>query len=113
MDTDKLMATTRKLEGKAAQRKYMNKSIRQEAMREQLVAAGHLGAVVKIAKRLEDDSEEMDAIRVQRLKAAADVHLRLISKFLPDLKAIEAQIESGEQLREVLFRVVDERQPVH
>ena len=64
-----------------------NKKIRQEALREQLSAQGHVQHVVDIAKKLKDPKCEINDI--QRVKLAVDIHLALIKKYLPDLKAVE------------------------
>lgn len=64
-----------------------NKRIRQEALREQLSVGGHIQHVIDNAKKLQDLDEELDSLKIQRLKAAADIKMKLINKYLPDLKA--------------------------
>lgn len=68
-------------------RAYENKKIRQEALRQQLAAQGHVQHVVEIAEKLGDSNIETKD--VQRLKTKAEIHLKLINKYLPDLKSVE------------------------
>lgn len=75
-----------------------NKAIRQKAIREQLAAQGHIQHVIEIANKLADLSEILEATDIQRLKAAADIKAKIISKYLPDLKAMELTGADGEQL---------------
>lgn len=83
----------------AKTRAQANREIRQEALRGQLEANGHLQQVIEIAEKLskldDDKTKQLDAIQVQRLKAAADIHLKLISKYLPDMKSIEHSGDIG------------------
>lgn len=68
-----------------------NKRIRQEAMREQLSAKGLERHVIDIANKLHDDGASMESQEIQALKASAELRLKLINKYLPDLKAMELQ----------------------
>jgi hypothetical protein len=63
-----------------------NKKVRQEALREQLSSQGHVQKVIENINKLEDPTIEVD---VPRLKAAIDSRMKLINKYLPDLKATE------------------------
>lgn len=75
-----------------------NRAIRQEALREQLSKQKHIEQVVDIATKLGDVDSELDAATANRLKAAADLRLKLISKYLGDVKAVEVSGEGGEAL---------------
>lgn len=66
-----------------------NKRIRQEAMREQLAAYGHHTEVVKIAEDLRTKGKKMKSEEISAKKAAADIHLKLLDKYLPNLKSVE------------------------
>ena len=77
-------------------RGQQNKRIRQEALRDQLAAQGHLQHVIEIADKLSNLDEELDAIAIQRLKAAADIKKSVISKYMPDLKAVEATLQGAD-----------------
>ena len=72
-----------------------NKQIRKVALRDQLSAQGHVQHVIDISDKLANPTEDLESIDVQRLKAAADIKLKLISKYLPDLKAVELTGKDG------------------
>ena len=75
-----------------------NRAIRQEALREQLSNQGHVQHVTDIAKKLTDLETELDSVSVQRLKSAADIKLKLIGKYLGDVKAVEISGADGGDL---------------
>lgn len=75
-----------------------NRAIRQEALREQLSKQKHIEQVVDIATKLGDVDNDLDPATASRLKAAADLRLKLISKYLGDVKAVEVSGEGGEAL---------------
>lgn len=77
---------------------HKNRKIRQEALRDQLASQGHVQHVIEISEKLSNLDEELDALAIQRLKAAADIKKGLISKYLPDLKATEISGPGGEDL---------------
>lgn len=77
----------------AATRAANNKAIRQEALREQLSKQKHLEQVVKNVKKFEEQGITMESSELQALKHATDIRLKLINKYLPDLKQVE--IEGG------------------
>jgi hypothetical protein len=72
------MATT------AAQR---NRKIRQDALREQLSKQKHVEKLIDIAEKVTEPEFKNEDLPKYRLKA--DIHLSLIKKYLPDLKAME------------------------
>ena len=82
----------------AATSAHKNRAIRQEALREQLASQGHVQHVVDIAQKLVNLDNDLDQVKVQRLKAAADIKLKLIAKYIPDLKAMEVTGEGGEKI---------------
>lgn len=79
----------------AQTRAQLNRKVRQEALREQLAAGGHVEHVIDLVQKIANLDEEIDALSIQRLKAAADIKLKLIAKYLPDLKQTEMDITSG------------------
>lgn len=85
--------------------KDKNRRIRKEALREQLAAGGHLQHVVDIAKKLSDDGIDLDVVMVQRLRAAADIKLKLINKYLPDLKSVEISQEADDEGKPSAIRI--------
>lgn len=81
------------MSGSGISRANANRQIRQEAIRDQLQAGGHIQHIVDIAKQLSDLDSPMEQLAVTRLKNAADIKLALLKKYLPDLKQVE--IEGG------------------
>lgn len=75
--------------------KDKNRRVRQEALREQLSKQGHLQHVVDNLKKIEDigkDGQELDSLQIQRLRIANETRLKLLNKYLPDLKQVEAEV---------------------
>lgn len=66
-----------------------NRRIRQEALRDQLQAQGHLQHVIDLCDELADANIKLDPIMVQRKSKVIDTKLKLINKYCPDLKAVE------------------------
>lgn len=79
----------------AATRANMNRKIRQEALREQLSKQKHVEQVIVNVKKLEEQGASMDGAEAQALKYATDARLKLINKYLPDLKSTELTGEGG------------------
>lgn len=71
----------------AKTRAQLNREVRQEALRDQLEAQGHVQHVVEIAGKLRDLKNDLESQQVTRLKSAADLHLKLIDKYLPSLQS--------------------------
>lgn len=76
----------------------MGKTVKQtarEIRREELITflkeRGKLDYVFDIIVKLEDPTIELDALQIQRLRAALDTRVKLLGKYLPDVKAIEMQ----------------------
>ena len=66
-----------------------NRSVRKEALREQLSAQGHVQHVVDILYEIKDLRKDLDQQDLARYKVVLDTKLKLISKYLPDLKSVE------------------------
>ena len=77
-------------------RAQQNRSIRQQALREQLEAQGHLQHAIDIAQKLREPNEDTN---VPSLKAAADIHMRLVDKYIPSLKAVEITGDGGDDIK--------------
>lgn len=93
----------------SATSKDRNRRIRQDALREQLSQGKHVEHVIEIANKIANETLELDALMVQRLKAAAEIKCKLISKYLPDLKAVEITGEDGEPVNMVqTIRIIAE-----
>ena len=66
-----------------------NRAVRQEALRDQLSAQGHVQHVIDLAEKLSQLDVDLDPTQVARLKAAAAIKAKLISKYLPDVRSVE------------------------
>jgi hypothetical protein len=75
-----------------------NKAIRKQALREQLSNGKHVEHVIDIANKLSDFNATLESTDIQRYKAAADIKLKLINKYLPDTKSIELSSDSDNPL---------------
>ena len=76
----------------------LNRQVRQEALRDQLSQQGHEQYISEIISNLSDPEMEYDSLWVQRLKAAADLRLKLMAKYIPDLKSTELTGPEGGDL---------------
>jgi hypothetical protein len=76
-------------------RAQKNRDIRKDAMREQLKNQKLVEKVVEIAGKLKEEYMILEATQIQSLKASADLNIKLINKYLPDLKAVELTGEDG------------------
>lgn len=70
-----------------------NRRIRQDALRDQLETQGHIQHVIDLTDKLSDLSDDLDSIEVSRIKAAADIKLKIIDKYLPALKQSDITID--------------------
>lgn len=84
-----------------------NRRIRQEALREQLSSQGHVQHIIDLVKKIGDEAGEIDKPMIDRYKIVIDTKLKLINKYLPDLKATEITGEGGESLSISLVNYVD------
>lgn len=82
----------------AATRANQNRKIRQEALREQLAKQKHVEKVVDNIKKMEEQGAEMETNELSALKYATDTRLKLINKYLPDVKSVEHTGEGGTDL---------------
>ena len=79
----------------AATNAAKNRTIRQEALRDQLSASGHLQQAIVIANEINEQAAVIGATELQAKKAAADIHFKAVNKYLPDLKSTELTGEGG------------------
>ncbi len=79
---------------------HANKRIRREALREQLSAGKHVQHVIDCIDKVQTLTTELDTGEVNRLKIAIDSRLKLINKYLPDMKFVETELTGadGERL---------------
>lgn len=78
--------------------KLKNKRIRQENLRDQLSAQGHVQHVVDILTKLSNVKLQIDREQVNRYKIVLDGKFKLIDKYLPTEKptTISGDGEDGE-----------------
>ena len=75
-----------------------NRRIRQEALREQLSKQKHVEKVIDNIRKIESinpDDGNAAALELNILKTATELRLKLVNKYLPDLKATELTGEAG------------------
>ena len=66
-----------------------------EEVLEKLRNAGLVQKVIEDANKLADESIEMDSVMAGRIKAANDLRIKMVGKWLPDVKAVEVTGEDG------------------
>lgn len=66
-----------------------NKKVREEALREQLRNKGLVQQVLEISEKLNNQYLKLENSHINALKASAELKLKLVNKYMPDLKAIE------------------------
>ncbi len=71
--------------------KAKNRKVRQENVREEIAARCKVTKVLELADKIEDATDSLD---VQKYKAAADIRLKLIAKYIPDLKSVEMGLDA-------------------
>ncbi len=68
---------------------------------EALKTKGLIQKVIDTSDHLANLKKPLEAVEVQRLKAATDVRLALIKKYLPDIKQTELVGEEGADIKTV------------
>lgn len=86
----------------ATRRRQMHR----EEVLEKLRNAGLIQKVIEDAEKLANESIEMDSVMAGRIKAANDLRLKMVSKWLPDVKAVEVHDEEGNPTAAVGFVLV-------
>jgi len=82
----------------AKTRAQLNRETRQAEMRNKIEASGYETHVADVVKKLLDPEQEYDSIEVQRMKSAADLSIKMMAKFMPDLKSTEITGPDGGDL---------------
>jgi len=83
------------------------KSLKHEQgrLRRKILEANLVGRVLRNLERLEALEDPLDAVAVQRLRAANEQSLKLIDKVLPSLKQVDASV-TGEDGGPLVVEVV-------
>ncbi len=85
-----------------------NRAIRQEALREQLAEQCRVQHILENIKKLEKSDPPIEGAEVLRIKTATDIRLKLLGKYLPDLKATEVTGADGGALVPDVIKIVNE-----
>ena len=75
-----------------------NRKIRQDSLREMLSKKCTVEQIVDNIKKIEDLDSSLEFNDLQRIKVATDHRIKLLSKYLPDLKSVEMTGEDGKDL---------------
>lgn len=73
----------------------VQRKIRQDALREQIAARCTVQHIFDNIERI-DELEDGDSFGLSKLKTQIDAQFRLLSKYLPDLKAMEMKVSEGQ-----------------
>jgi hypothetical protein len=95
---DRLTLTTGIGYSVAKTKAQLNRQMRQEGLRDFLSQQKLIEKVIEISNKLIEPEEEYDALDIQRMRTAAELNLKLTSKFLPDLKSTELTGPDGGDL---------------
>jgi hypothetical protein len=89
----------------AASRASTNRKFRQEALRDQLAEQCRVQHVLENIKKMETQGAAMEAQELNALKYATDARIKLVSKYLPDLKSVEltGDEENPVEVKHALF----------
>ncbi len=79
----------------AATKAAQNRKIRQDSLREMLSKKCTVEQVINNVKKLEEQGASMEQQEVQALKYATDARIKLLGKYLPDLKSTELSGPDG------------------
>jgi len=76
------------------------RAVRQEELRAKLAAQGHLQHVIQNVKKIQGLNVRSKTFKnsLDKLNAATSIQLRLINKYLPDLKSTELTGKGGGKL---------------
>ena len=89
------MATSRKGAKDSRTQKQKNRAMRQEELREMLAQRCRLQHILDNVEKLEDLNQEIDPANVHRIKTANEQRLKLLNKYMPDLRSVEMKGEDG------------------
>lgn len=84
----------------AKTRAQQNRAIRQESLRELLAEQCRIQHIIDNIVKMEelDGSVEQDSFTLNKLKIANEQRMKLLNKYLPDLKNVELANDGGGQL---------------
>ena len=80
------------------------RAMRQESLRDLLSKQKHLEKAVENIMKIEQEGSHMETNELNALKYATDARLKLLSKYLPDLKSQEITGADGDALTVSVIR---------
>ena len=72
-----------------------NRAIRAEALREQLAEQCRVQHILENIAKLENLDVDLDSNEINRIKSANEQRIKVMGKYLPDLKSTEITGEDG------------------
>lgn len=75
-----------------------NRAVRREELRTYLAERGKLSYILDNVEKIEQLDQDLTQEEVNRLKVATDIRVKLLSKYLPDLKSVEMTGDDGKDL---------------
>lgn len=75
-----------------------NRAVRREELRAYLAERGKLSYILDNVEKIEQLDQDLTQEEVSRLKVATDIRVKLLSKYLPDLKSVEMTGDDGKDL---------------
>ena len=76
----------------AATNAAKQRKMRQDSLREMLSKKCSVEQVLKNIKKMEEQGISMESVELQALRAATDTRLKLINKYMPDLKQTDIEL---------------------
>ena len=76
----------------AANNAAKQRKMRQESLREQISKRCTFQQVIKNTEKMEKEGAQMSPQELQAIKYATDVRLKLLNKYIPDLKQTDIEI---------------------
>ncbi len=94
--------------GKAHTPAARRRAVHREALIEYISKQKLVNHIVKVAAKLGDETVDIPPEMVTRYKVAIDANLKLISKYLPDVRSVELTGEDGGPVQVQSFGWKDE-----
>lgn len=87
------------------------RAVRQDELRAKLAAGGHLQYAIENIEKIEALKYSVKtalkrSFELSKYKIAAELRLRIVNKYLPDLKAMELTTETGE-VTPIIIQIVN------
>lgn len=90
-----------------ATKKSKEREVRRDELRRYISEQGKVHYIFETIGKLEDLSNPLEPVEVQRLGKAIDSRLKLLNKYLPDIKAVEVSGEDGAPMTVVQMSAED------